>query len=101
MYKKNRNSLIHKRLIIEAKSKVVIRWVRTGCWHCRLFVSLFKPSKCSIALLRFSTFYYQSYWPKEAKTVSRIRAPGIAMHALPSSLEKLLDLIINQMQLRK
>jgi len=94
MYKKNRNSLIHKRLTIEAKSKVVIQWVRTGCWHCRLFVSLFKPSKCSIALLRFSTFYYQSYWPKEAK-VSPIRAPGIAMNALPSCLEKLFDLIIN------
>ena len=90
MYKKNRNSLIHKRLAIEAKSNVVIRWVRTDCRHCRLFVSLFKPSKCSIALLRFSTFYYQSYWPKEAKTVSRIRAPGIAMHALPSCLKSYL-----------
>lgn len=90
MYKKNRNSLIHIRLTIEAKSKVVIRWVRTECWHCRLFVSLFKPSKCSIALLRFSAFYYQSYWPKEVKTVSRIRAQGIAMHALPSCLKSYL-----------
>ena len=56
MYKKNRNSLIHKRLTIEAKSKVVIQWVRTGCWHCRLFVSLFKPSKCSIAFAALQYF---------------------------------------------
>ena len=100
MYKKNRNSLIHKRLAIEAKSKVVIRWVRTDCWHCRLFVFLFKPSKCNITWLCFSTFYYQSYWSKEADAVIRIRAQGNAI-ALLSCIEKLLNSKINHKQLRK
>ena len=84
MYKKNRNSLIHERLPNEAKLDVTIRWVRTVLRFCRLFHTLIEPIKCNITWLCFSTFYYQSYWSKEADAVIRIRAQGNAMLALNS-----------------
>lgn len=95
MYKKNHSYYNHERFKNEAKSDVIIQWVRTDRWLCRQFLSQIKPNKSSIAWLRFSTFYYQSFRPKKANTVFTIRAPGIAMHVLSSCLEKLLDLIIN------
>lgn len=84
MYKKNRNSLIHERLRNEAKLDVTIQWVRTVLRFCRLFHTQIESKKCDIAWLRFSTFYYQSFWPKEASSVIRIRTPGNAMLALIS-----------------
>lgn len=82
MYKKNRNSLIHERLRNEAKLDVTIQWVRTVLRFCRLFLTKIEPNKCDMAWLRFSTFYYQSYWPKASDTVIRIRTQGNAMLAL-------------------
>lgn len=84
MYKKNRNSLIHERLNNEAKFDVTIRWVRTVQRFCWLFLTQIEPNKCDMAWLRFSTFYYQSYWPKASDAVIRIRTQGNAMLALNS-----------------
>ena len=82
MYKKNRNSLIHERLNNEAKLDVTIRQARTVQRFCWLFLTQIEPNKCDMAWLRFSTFYYQSYWPKASDTVIRIRAQDNAMLAL-------------------